>query len=402
MKSLSGQTRPNSLLSSKSLEQIDWDFSDLDNDSTLHWYPATFLSAIPGSLIPLLSHPDELIVDPFCGTSTTGVEALRLGRRYAGFDTNPVATLVSKARLLLAPRDVFSQHLELIKNKALLASQVKLPEHPHLEELRHWYHEETLQELRLLLVSVNQLSSDLEKVTARSAFSAILKTVSSQGRHWGWVCDNVRPKPEEIQYKDALEAYRLSLDQHLAAAESIRRDMKHRGVGLGGQNLRAKWSVVQQDAISGLGHCEDGSISLLLTSPPYFGVADYVKSQRLSFIWFSGEYGSIDGYTRDDFEALRHKEVGSRSFRRRQTSHRDYVSYMSEFCLKAFGKIKPGGQFVLVLGESSARQATLGAIDEAALAAGFTGEFRAGREIKATRRRLMAKVPGEEILVYCR
>src|SRR4051812_40085623 len=89
--------------SSKVLREIDWNFPDLSNRGlhSLHWYPATFVSAIPGSLIPLLSEKDDLVIDPFCGTCATGIEAIRLGRRFLGIDTNPVATLIAKAKLLL-------------------------------------------------------------------------------------------------------------------------------------------------------------------------------------------------------------------------------------------------------------------------------------------------------------
>ena len=33
--------------------------------------------------------PDELILDPFCGSSTTGVACLRLGRRFIGIEKDP-------------------------------------------------------------------------------------------------------------------------------------------------------------------------------------------------------------------------------------------------------------------------------------------------------------------------
>jgi len=41
----------------------------------------------------------DLIVDPFCGESTTGVAALSAGRRYLGLDIDPKRVKLSQERL---------------------------------------------------------------------------------------------------------------------------------------------------------------------------------------------------------------------------------------------------------------------------------------------------------------
>jgi modification methylase len=35
------------------------------------------------------SRPDDLVLDPFCGTGTTGAVAKRLGRRFVGCEQDP-------------------------------------------------------------------------------------------------------------------------------------------------------------------------------------------------------------------------------------------------------------------------------------------------------------------------
>lgn len=49
----------------------------------------------------ILTHTEEgdLVVDPFCGSSTTGISALSLGRRYLGVDISPRAIQASERRL---------------------------------------------------------------------------------------------------------------------------------------------------------------------------------------------------------------------------------------------------------------------------------------------------------------
>lgn len=50
-------------------------------------------------IIEASTRPGELVLDPFCGSSTTGVSAHKLGRRYIGIDNEPEYLEISKKRL---------------------------------------------------------------------------------------------------------------------------------------------------------------------------------------------------------------------------------------------------------------------------------------------------------------
>ena len=41
----------------------------------------------------------QVILDPFCGSGTTGVEAMRLGRKFIGIEVNEEYMEISKRRL---------------------------------------------------------------------------------------------------------------------------------------------------------------------------------------------------------------------------------------------------------------------------------------------------------------
>ncbi|EFM40572.1 putative DNA (cytosine-5-)-methyltransferase [Bifidobacterium dentium ATCC 27679] len=45
------------------------------------------------------TEPGDLVLDPFCGSSTTGVAAQKLGRKYIGIDNEPEYIELSKRRL---------------------------------------------------------------------------------------------------------------------------------------------------------------------------------------------------------------------------------------------------------------------------------------------------------------
>lgn len=53
-------------------------------------------------LVRLFSEKGELILDPFTGSGTTGVAAIRLGRRFIGWEMNPAYAEMARRRLLAA------------------------------------------------------------------------------------------------------------------------------------------------------------------------------------------------------------------------------------------------------------------------------------------------------------
>lgn len=62
-------------------------------------HPAAFPRAIPSRLIRLLSYRGDTVLDPFCGSGTTIVEAWRWGREAIGFDLSPEYVESAKRRL---------------------------------------------------------------------------------------------------------------------------------------------------------------------------------------------------------------------------------------------------------------------------------------------------------------
>jgi site-specific DNA-methyltransferase (adenine-specific) len=62
-------------------------------------YPAEKPPAVSEVLIAQSSLPGEVVVDPFMGSGSVGVAALRLGRRFRGTDLNPEAVRLTADRL---------------------------------------------------------------------------------------------------------------------------------------------------------------------------------------------------------------------------------------------------------------------------------------------------------------
>jgi len=64
----------------------------------LYRYPGQFVPQIPGFLIEKFSKKYDVVLDPFCGSGTTLVEANLLHRNSYGTDVHPIARLVTKVK----------------------------------------------------------------------------------------------------------------------------------------------------------------------------------------------------------------------------------------------------------------------------------------------------------------
>lgn len=62
-------------------------------------HPAAFPTALPAKAIRVWSDPGDIICDPFCGSGSTGVAALELGRRFIGFELRPDYVALAEKRL---------------------------------------------------------------------------------------------------------------------------------------------------------------------------------------------------------------------------------------------------------------------------------------------------------------
>ncbi len=79
----------------------DWTFSKADTSYLthgLHDYPARMIPQIARRLIERYSPKGGRVLDPFCGSGTTLVEARLMGRDSVGSDVNPFALLLAKVK----------------------------------------------------------------------------------------------------------------------------------------------------------------------------------------------------------------------------------------------------------------------------------------------------------------
>lgn len=374
------------------LRDIDWDFTGAFSESPFsasHWHPGRFASQLPAALIGNLSREGDIVLDPFAGSGTTLVEAQRLLRRSIGIDLNPISTLVCKAKTLTQRADDISKVIEYLRQEAIsiIGSTIERSLRTHITSMPStvqkdkWYTPNVAQDLALLWKQLTSYQDDVKTTLGTFAFSSILLSVCRETRHWGYVCDNTTP--QDNREGNVLEAYIATLDQ-------IEKAYKDRDTEI---LARIKCPqipeshVICADVSEALASVKPESIDLVVTSPPYFGVCDYIKSQRLSLEWMGVE-----------LENLRLREVGARSKRHRRTARTEYMQEMLATLDLLRGRLKPHGVCVFILGESASRPGIISEFCDMFSQANFRLLLDLNRTVSSQRRQAPS-IKGEHLLV---
>lgn len=307
------------------LDQVDWDFPGSKTSSqtvhSFHWFPGNFIPQIPAYLVQLLSEPGDLVCDPFCGSGTTGIEALKLGRRAWLSDLNQASILVTRGKIAALVNPIVRKDLErllreLVWDSVLRSSEIGQNGEGSHSELALWFNEDTLGQLRYLwqLVEV-ACSCDLRSVL-QTIFSDVLYACASvrgaptrtggfRRHHWGWIADNVRPhRPNR---HNAVKLFRERV-HHAAAVLEV-------------ESMPFPESVrIERQDICSL-NLPNSSVDLVVTSPPYLAMIDYALANRMTYLWM--------GWS---LQEDRDGEIGARY---RRSSRQVSVNYLQAMSLAA-------------------------------------------------------------------
>ncbi|MBI5787891.1 MAG: site-specific DNA-methyltransferase [Candidatus Schekmanbacteria bacterium] len=77
-------------------------------------HPAPFPEELPYRLIQLYTFAGDVVLDPFCGSGTACVCALKSGRHYIGYDTEEEYIALAESRI----KEVITRHKFLTKNES--------------------------------------------------------------------------------------------------------------------------------------------------------------------------------------------------------------------------------------------------------------------------------------------
>jgi hypothetical protein len=331
---------------------------------TIHRFPGKFVPQVARELLALakVEAGAGVIVDPFCGSGTTLVEAATLGLRSLGADFDPLGALISTVKTTpLTMREIGD--LEKYWANSIPVN-VRNGGRPEISNLNHWFTEPCIAELAYLKARCLQLPDRLRSFSL-VVFSSILRRVSNaddqtQKTYVSGTLRKVPPAP-----RDLFPAF-------MAKAIS--------GIRSFSESCIIRPVVMQADARLTVG---PDSIGGIVTSPPYLDSIDYVYNQMLEYFWLYEELGL---QSQADIKSLRSEPIGFRrgpvdqtmvglssisrvtagrlapliesiaSTSRKEAEHvagyfKDYAEHLT-VCRRAMGN---GTRYVLSVGESVVR-----------------------------------------------
>ncbi len=333
------------------LRNIDWNFYQRRIFSPYevypfdcrkhHWFPATFIPEIPFTLIETLTLPNAIVYDPFAGIGTTYFQALLLNRRPLATEICRVAVeYMQSLFILFDPKINYELLLEniekLLKEFTPNNDYIEnVPRHILIDKLKPWYSEKTLNQLSFLFIKQANCTDKVMKAVMQVSISAILKTSSSQDRGWGCIADNVLPKKERIKDKEAHKLFKKHVDRLI---KDISEHVKHAAHGYA-QTYKelSRCQTIFHENVRDCKGIQDDSVDLVVTSPPYPNMTDYVTSQRLSYYFLGLELADRD------------LEIGARSKRASKDSLSHYLKDMQKSSEIISRKIKKGGYLCYVM-----------------------------------------------------
>lgn len=363
------------------LEGRDWSFTKDDTrylTHDLHPYPAKFIPQIPAHLIAELSLPGDIVLDPFGGSATTAVEAVRQGRRALSCDANPLSSLIGRVKTGFMDAGT---HTDLEQLSAAVESHLLAPgggtaswynslneKHggyvPDIPNLEKWFDPRVVAELSLIRHLIESTTTGLAYDAAQLALSRIVIRLSRQESETRYVSVD---KP--IGAKIALRAYLDSLKTVSKRLDVAANNLQY-----------ADATFLTGDSRFDLHHqVASNSVDLIVTSPPYPNATDYHLYHRFRLFWL--------GFDPRDLGRI---EIGSHlRHQRNQTGFEEYREDMRQVLDGCHQTLSPGRYAVFVVGDALFKGETFStshAISDAAMAAGFDLAGVIERPIHETRR----------------
>ncbi len=266
----------------KGLLDTDLGFHGADGRYATHaWhpFPAKFPPQLPAFFIEALTEEGDVVFDPMHGSGTTLVEAQRLARYPVGCDIDPLARLITSAKLAPLPgRKAMEVGRGIGENAAQrfqegrdgLVGELERRFDPKTRDfVDYWFAHETQLELLALLQEIEALADPIARRFFEVVFSSTI-IAKSGGVSLARDLAHTRPhRAKDKCPKSAFTEFDKRLRNNLVDPSDACR---------GDHELRAE--PAQRTGL------DDGSVDLVVTSPPYANNAiDYMRAHKFSLVW---------------------------------------------------------------------------------------------------------------------
>ena len=237
-----------------------------------HKFPAKYIPEIPRWAILKFSKQDDSVLDPFCGSGTTNVEARLHNRNSYAIDVDPIALLLTKVKT--TPLDEKSLHKaknQLIRS-IYSSHKVGIPEFPNRD---YWFRLDVLEDLGVITDCIRSIDDSDIKDFFFVCLSSVLKEVSNADPKFLYALAISRKMREQSGRRkiDAKKTFVRKVNEltpkMIFFSKSCSREHFVRIIGKDARDI----------------DLSSECIDLAMTSPPYCNAIDYPRAHQLQIYW---------------------------------------------------------------------------------------------------------------------
>lgn len=291
---------------------------------TMCSYMAMFPPSLPNYFIGKYSNEGDVVLDPFSGRGTTVLEACFMNRVGIGNDLNPIAYLLTKAKSSVPKKERVLARIKQLEDQFEPKEILTQNEDP---DIRMIFSTFTLKQLTFMRDSLNWKKSNVD------AFIAAMLLGIMHGNSEGYLSlrmpNTFSMSPNYV--RNYIKTHELKKPRRNVF------NLLRRKLNRCYQKPKKRGRVICQDARD-INNLADGSVDLIVTSPPYTRVIKYGKFNWIR-LWFFGKTG---------------KEVDEHLFF--SQSVEKYCDFMTQVLKEMKRVLKPGGKAVLVIGDVKAKE----------------------------------------------
>jgi DNA modification methylase len=333
-----------------------------DEDSTrrhvhgFHSYPARLHPDTARALIEAYSASGDTVLDPFCGSGTVLVEARLLGRAAVGRDLNPLAVALAKLKSGGSSEGERDGWLAAAEQVVLKAEERRETKEPPTK----LYGAEDLElfEIHVLLEldGLKKAILDLPTAAARRVLLLALSSlITKVSRRHG---DSSRKRSERrLPSGYTIDLFGRRVDELVQQMAAFAKALPK----------GSPMPQLKRDDARSLASVADRSVDLVVASPPYPGVYDYLDHHATRLRWLGM-----------DARGLSEQEMGSRRQLNKLSAEEARERWQKDFDrnLGAIARVlRPGNLACFVIGDTAVAGAVLRADEVArrgALSAGLS------------------------------
>ena len=257
----------------------------------IHRYPAKMLNQIPYAILPFYAKKGDTILDCFCGSGTTLMQARLFGMHAIGFDINPIAVLISRVKANTFNCNILLKEItslfEKIENTTVIEENI-----PQFKNRDFWFEKNIQYDIAKILKNIKEVENIKYREFFLVCLSSIIRKISNADFQ-------IIPPVKSKKMIDIIENGR-EIDTINIFKEAVYLNFKR--ISKFSKDCVKNTDLIVKQANTRKIPLVNESVDLVITSPPYITAQKYARSTRLEMAWLG--LTNEDNYKKIDIDTI--------------------------------------------------------------------------------------------------